>query len=90
MSCIDHDRHEMARTYAWLSQYPSVQEEAIVRHYSSLAALAFDLRELMRKREYGGMSPQLNDLIARQVTMIKDAHRRDLGLTLEWPAPESS
>lgn len=88
MNRLDH--MEMVQQYDRLAEHPSAQAEAIANHYSSLAALACDLRELTLRWQLTGRSFELRCLIDQQVELIKDAHRRDLGIELVWPRSESA
>lgn len=78
---------ELEHAHQRLARYPELQPEAIARHYLYHAALARDLLELTRFRRYRGDHPDVAALIERITSQLKAAHRRDLGLELEW-SPE--
>ena len=65
--------------------YPEYQADAIARHYTSLALVALTLRRMLSERRYSNKCPEADKLIDYLVLQIKEKHRNDFGLELEWP-----
>lgn len=76
---------ERALAYDRLSRHPDAQPEAIAQHYLSNAAFARDLYELVKMRQHGNHSEELDKAIAYLTQRMKDEHARAFGLPLEWP-----
>ena len=94
---FDHDYpgyaiDRAAMRHSELRRYPEIQPDVIARHYLSLIAVAQNLNYVLKCRSYRVPDVSdpadvqtVDDLIARFVQQIKDAHLRDFGLPLEWP-----
>ncbi len=77
--------------YHGLATQPEAQAAAIADHYASHAALAVQLRGLVRARREccGDDARNLDGAIAYVVRQITNAHAHDFGLELAWPLPPS-
>lgn len=82
--CADHRLAEMEREYNTLRQFPSLQAETIAKHYTACAGIAVHLLALIKSRKYTQDHKNINATIAKCVEQIKQEHRQDFGIELEW------
>jgi len=72
------------RKFHLLANHPHLQAEAIADHYSSLAAVAMDMRKMVELRRRSGGSPEMDRCIERLTKEFVDHHREDFGIELSW------
>lgn len=79
-TAIQHER---------LCKNPSMQNEAIVRHYARHARMACEMLTMIDCARNTGSENVIDNLVGYLVTKIKEAHATELGIPLEWPVPET-
>lgn len=85
----DWDKMEAAMTYDRLARNPELQAEAIVHHYTRMAALSMSLLELVKIRRVYGSGIMTDATIEFLSADIREAHLKDLGIPLEWKMDET-
>ena len=73
-----------AQKFHLLAAHPHLQPEAIADHYTKLAAVAMQLRELVGMHRYHKSSPEMDAAIQRLTKEITEHHRVDFGIELSW------
>lgn len=83
---IRQDLIRQREAYGRLAKQPENQAEEIARHYLAHAMIAKQILELidMRREFAPGTFAAADYVINCLITQIKDDHRFDLGLALEW------
>lgn len=84
-TALRYEQYAMSLAYDRMVKCPECQPEVIARHYAAHATLALNLLELCRARRYSRDTKDLDTAIEHCVEQIKNNHRHDFGIELEWP-----
>lgn len=76
------EKVKAAQKFHLLATHTHTQPEAIADHYTKLAAVAMQLRELVGMRHTH--APEMDAVIKKLTKEITDHHRADFGLELSW------
>lgn len=72
-----------------LRENPEMQDEAIICHYARHAKLACNLLGMLECSRGTSMRGEADRLINVFAKLIRKDHATELGIPLEWPAPET-
>lgn len=84
------EKAQMERSRHTLSENRLLQADALARHYTSCTGIALQLSELVEMAKLSGGNEQIGDIMQILIERLKEAHREDLGIELEWASGATS